>query len=126
MLPKMLPSTCRALGSMAATLLRSAGMPLEPPVKNTVSTWATPTPASFSSAVTLPRTRSSRVSMDASNSARLMSTLRPGSMRSSGTRRLSAWVSWILVSSTSMASQWPARWSISLNRRSMPAVSSMS
>jgi hypothetical protein len=46
MLPKMFPSTCRAFGSIAETLLRRAGMPLEPPVKNTVSTCATSTEAS--------------------------------------------------------------------------------
>ena len=38
MLPKVLPSTLRAFGSIAATLWRSAGTPLEPPVKNSVST----------------------------------------------------------------------------------------
>src|SRR5476651_1060179 len=69
MLPKMLPSTCRALGSMAETLLRRAGMPLEPPVKNTVLTCSTPTPASPSSFDTLSRTRSSCESMAASNHA---------------------------------------------------------
>ncbi|MOA34705.1 hypothetical protein D3C78_1560980 [compost metagenome] len=124
--PKRLPSTWRALGSRVATLWRSAGMPLEPPVKNSVSTCAAPTPASASSWPMLALMRSSCAAMASSNSARLSSALSPASMRLKSMWRLSCPVRAILLSSTSIASQWPARCSIRRSMRSMPVGSAMS
>src|SRR3990167_2072852 len=83
MLPNTLPSTCRALGSRAAICWRRAGMPLEPPVKNTVSTCSTLTPALPSNWLTLPRTRSSRLPMAALKPAWVSSTPSSASMRAS-------------------------------------------
>ena len=75
------------------------------------------TPASRKSMASVASILLTNPAVAASNPSRVSGNRRPDSMRSSASMASSWSDSAILASSTSLASQWPARFSISVSRR---------